>query len=481
MIRPKLLVPCVFAVLACALLPSTACQSGRLAMEGTPAPPDGSLSYNLEAHVRFLASDGLRGRDTGTLDSLRAAGYIAEVLRAAGAEPAGDDGGWYQALDIEGLDLTRPPALILNGNDAPAVECQSGVDYRLMSGISGVFNAPIVTMNNPAVIPATGGSDPVALFIDLGDPMTGFRLARDRRDELAAVADLVLFAGRPDPGEPRPSPEHLVGRPGAPASIMLNGPALERVRSGELDRVTFDLTGEPPVRALNVVGRIPGVGTKDRPELADEVVVFTAHYDHVGVSPDETAEDRIFNGANDDASGVAVVLELARLFGDGPPPARTLLFVLVTAEEQGLLGSTYFVEHPLVPLERIVCNLNFEMLGEPDEGVGGAGKLFLTGFERSNLGATWAEAGLPFVPDPYPQLQLFFRSDNLPFVKAGIPGHSLSTGGVAEHYHLVSDETNTIDWDHMTACTEVSFAAAELVANGTLDPAWTEGGNPNDG
>jgi Zn-dependent M28 family amino/carboxypeptidase len=199
------------------------------------------------------------------------------------------------------------------------------------------------------------------------------------------------------------------------------------------------------------------------------------------MSPDETANDRVFNGANDDASGVAVLLELARLFGEGEPPARTLLFVLVTAEEQGLLGSTYFVEHPLVPLEDIVCDLNFEMLGQPDVGAGGFGKLFVTGFERSNLGPAWAQAGLPFVADPYPQLQLFFRSDNLPFVKAGIPGHSISTGGAADHYHKVTDETDTLDWRHMEVCTEMSYAAIEPIVMGERDPEWTEGGDPSNG
>ncbi|MDG2148606.1 MAG: M28 family peptidase [Planctomycetota bacterium] len=461
------------------LMVSVACQSTRLAPQGTPSPPAGSLSENLESHVRFLASDALRGRDTGTQESLRAAGYLAEVLRKAGAEPAGDGGGWYQVMDLQGVDLTRPPKLTLAGEAAESLECVHGADYRLMSGIGGVQNATLVTMNDPSVLPEVHGSGPVALFIDLDDPAAGFRLARDRRDELAAIADIVLFAGRPGVGKTRPLPEHLVGRPEAPASIMLNGPALERVRSGELDRVSFELAGEEPVAALNVVGKIPGVGTPDRPDLADEVVVLTAHYDHVGVSPDKSAEDRIFNGANDDASGVAVVLELARLFGEGEAPARTLVFALVTAEEQGLLGSTYFVQNPPVPLEDIVCNVNFEMLGQPDEGAGGFGKMFLTGFERSNLGPSWAAMELPIQADPYPQLQLFFRSDNLAFVRQGIPGHSISTGGMVEHYHEVTDETDTLNWPHMEICAEVSYQALVPVVSGALDPAWLPGGNPN--
>jgi hypothetical protein len=459
---------------------AAACQSARLAPDGTPSPPGKSLSENLESHVRFLASDALRGRDTGTQESLRAAGYIAEVLRAAGVEPAGDDGGWYQVLDLQGVDLVRPPTLTLAGEGEESLQCVHGADYQLMSGIAGVQNASLITINEPSALPVVKGSEPVALFIDLDNPAAGFRFARDQREELASIADIVLFAGRPNAGEERPLPEHLVGRPGAPASIMLNGPVLERVRSGELDRVSFELAGKEPVAVLNVVGRIPGVGTLDRPELEEEVVVLTAHYDHVGISPDVTVEDRIFNGANDDASGVAVVLELARLFGEGEAPARTLMFALVTAEEQGLLGSTYFVQNPPVPLEDIVCNVNFEMLGQPDEGVGGFGKLFLTGYERSNLGPSWSAMELPIQADPYPQLQLFFRSDNLAFVKQGIPGHSISTGGMVEHYHEVTDEADTLNWPHMEVCAEVSHQALVPVVTGALDPAWLPGGNPNE-
>ncbi len=467
-------------VLACLLVAPLACAGVRLRPDGVPPPPAGGLAENLEAHVRFLASDALRGRDTGTEESLLAAEYIAAVLEAAGCEPAGEDGGWYQTLDLVGLDLSRPAAFILSGGDVAPFTGAHGEDFMLMSGVEGVRGARILRMTDPEVVPSADDDtdEPVAILLDLGDLRTAFRFAGDHRDELAAAADIVLFAGRDSPGEALAVPEHLVGRPGAPASVMVRGPVLERVRSGELDRVTLDLTGGATLPARNVVGVLRGVGTEERPELADEMIVFTAHYDHVGTSPDETAEDRVFNGANDDASGVATVLELARMFGTGDRPARTLVFLLVTAEEQGLLGSKGFVADPTIDLDRVVCNLNIEMVGEQDEGAGGFGKLFVTGFERSNLGPAFAEAGLPFVADPYPPLQLFFRSDNLPFVERGIPGHSLSSGGAATHYHKVTDEADTLDYAHLTEATEACFEAAALVATGALDPAWAEGGRP---
>jgi len=453
---------------------SSATSSSRGVAVG-PAP--GTL---LEEHVRYLASDELLGRDTGTQGSLDAAKYLADVMSAAGVEPAGDDGGWYQAMDITGRALVRPPAFIVTG---PGVEPATGVHgetWYLMNGGAGVRNARIEVMKDSETIPDVAGDGPVALLIDIGDPGTAMRLARDRADELSAVADVILIAGPDRPGRTRPDPTHLVSVPGEPSQVLVRAGILERIRAGELEQVTLDLPTGEPIPAYNVLGRVPGVGTSERPELADEIVVFTAHYDHVGGVAGEGDEDRIYNGANDDASGVACVLELARAFAAGPPPARTMVFLLVTAEEQGLKGSRYFVEHPTLDLDQVTCNINFEMLGEPDAGAGGAGKVFLTGYPYSNLGPEWAAAGLPVVDDPYPEMQLFRRSDNYPFVQAGIIGQTISSGGEAEHYHKVSDEADTLDYDHMRRCFELSLTAAQMVASGALDPAWIEGQEPDE-
>ncbi|HEX5012146.1 MAG TPA: M28 family peptidase, partial [Planctomycetota bacterium] len=170
---------------------------------------------------------------------------------------------------------------------------------------------------------------------------------------------------------------------------------------------------------------------------------------------------------------------LARVFGAearaGKPPARTLVFLLVTGEERGLLGTEYWLGHPSRPLKDVVLNLNFEMIGRPDSLAGGPGKLWLTGFERSNLGPAFAAAGLPVAPDARPEQHFFERSDNYAFVERGVVGQSLSSYNMHAEYHTVDDEIATLDFTHMEGAVRAGLAAARMVADGTLMPAWVKG------
>jgi Zn-dependent M28 family amino/carboxypeptidase len=227
------------------------------------------------------------------------------------------------------------------------------------------------------------------------------------------------------------------------------------------------------------VGRVRGRGTTEHPELADEVIVVSAHFDHIGVDSDaEPAADAIHNGADDDASGTAAVLEIAAALAAGEPPARTVVFLLATGEEVGLLGTEAYLDAPAEPLERTVLNLNFEMIGRPDALVGGSGRLWLTGYELSNLGPALAEAGLAIAPDGRPEQNFFRRSDNYAFVRRGVVGQTLSTYDLHEDYHHPSDEANTLDYQHMEQCVRSAFQAVRLVASGALTPAWVEGADP---
>ena len=240
------------------------------------------------------------------------------------------------------------------------------------------------------------------------------------------------------------------------------------------------------IQDANVVGLLRGQGTPERPELANEVIVVSAHYDHIGSSvPVEEAaegEDVIFNGADDDASGVACVLELAEaLAAREERPARSVVFLLATAEERGILGTRWYVKHPFAPsggqpgLAATVCNLNVEMIGRPDEKAGGAGKLWLTGWERTNLGPAMAERELDVVPDPYPEQNFFQRSDNIVFVKEGIVGQTLSTYNLHGDYHNFTDEADRLDYEHMEGCTRAALRALDMLASGEISPAWNEG------
>jgi len=222
----------------------------------------------------------------------------------------------------------------------------------------------------------------------------------------------------------------------------------------------------------NVIGAIWGAGGQE----GGEAVILGAHFDHVGIGR-AVGGDSIYNGADDDASGVAVVLEVARILAGEEPQARTVLFLLTTGEEVGLAGTRFYIDNPVVPLERTVADLQVEMVGRPDSLAGGRGSAWLTGFERSTLGDALAEAGIALVPDPRPDQRFFFRSDNIAFARLGIPAHTLSSFNLHPDYHQPSDEAETMDYGHMAEVTEATAAAVRILANGE-PPRWHPGGRP---
>lgn len=229
---------------------------------------------------------------------------------------------------------------------------------------------------------------------------------------------------------------------------------------------------ERRVLERNVVGIIPGAD----PELQSEVVVIAAHYDHVGFGR-AVDGDSIYNGADDDASGVVAVLEIARALAAGPPPRRTVVVLLSTAEEVGMHGTRYYMQHPVIPLERTVAQFEVEMIGRPDSLAGGSGRAWLTGYERTTMGAELAARGIPLVPDPRPEQNFFQRSDNIVFARAGIPAHTLSSFNLHTDYHQPSDEVERVDFAHMTAVIEAALDAVRILTDGPR-PEWLPGGRP---
>ncbi len=228
-----------------------------------------------------------------------------------------------------------------------------------------------------------------------------------------------------------------------------------------------------PFAAVNVVGIVPG----GDPKLRDEAVVVSAHYDHVGIGRPVNG-DSIYNGADDDASGTTAVLEIARLLGrQRPAPKRTVVFLLVTGEERGMLGTRWYLDHPVVPLDHTVANLNLEMIARPDSLAGGPGRAWLTGFERSTMGPALREAGIPIVPDPRPEQHYFERSDNYPFARRGIVAHTLSSFGLHADYHQPGDEARFADPVHLAQVIAAAARAVRLLADGPA-PTWVAGGRP---
>ena len=222
----------------------------------------------------------------------------------------------------------------------------------------------------------------------------------------------------------------------------------------------------------NVVGIIKG---RD-PKLAKQVVVLSAHLDHLGEKL-ELPGDKIFNGADDDASGVTAVLELAKTLTRVKRPKRTVVFALFGSEEIGGYGATYFLDHPPTPIDNIVANLEFEMIGRPDAAVA-SHTLWLTGYERSNLGPQLAGHGAKLVADPHPDQQFFRRSDNYALAKRGIIAHTVSSFGLHQQYHQVDDDLAHIDFAHMTDSINSLVRPVIWLVNSNFVPAWVPGMKP---
>ncbi len=243
--------------------------------------------------------------------------------------------------------------------------------------------------------------------------------------------------------------------------------------SAEIDFDTLT-TGERLDNEVNVVGIVRG----SDPAVANEVIVLGAHYDHEGIGrpvPDEAGvPDSIYNGADDDGSGTVAVLEIARELVQRPP-RRTVVILLSTGEETGLLGTRWYIQNPVFPLEQTVADLQIEMIGRPDDAAGGFGRAWLTGYERTTMGDQLAEAGSPIVPDPRLEQNFFFRSDNIAFARIGIPAHTLSSFNLHTDYHQPSDEVDKVDFAHMAAVVDATVEAVRFLADGPK-PAWKEGG-----
>jgi len=215
----------------------------------------------------------------------------------------------------------------------------------------------------------------------------------------------------------------------------------------------------------NVVGVLPGKSKKS------EIVIFSAHYDHIGVGK-AVEGDSIYNGANDDAAGVTAMILLARYFRDMKINERTLLFVAFTAEESDGSGSQYFSKQ--LDANKVAAMVNIEMIGT--ESKWGKNSAYITGYDKSDLGSILQKnlQGTPFTfhPDPYPDQQLFYRSDNATLARLGVPAHTVSTSkmDVEPNYHKVSDEVETLDMENMTMIIRALALSAKGLVLGTDTP-----------
>ena len=425
-----------FVAAALPLVALLAACGGRLSFD---APEPSRIErVNVERVVTALASDEMRGRGAFTDDALRAADFIAGEFRAAGLQPLEGLEGYLQRFTVRTL-TPGTASVTLDGVtlDRDRVVVRPGAaSFTWTTGDAEVrVVGPADDIQQAATAAFRAGRD-VLLVVDPA--------------HAALFARLAASFGRP---------VRLVGEATAPSVVMVLASAHPEA-SYEVSAVAQ--VGEDPL--VNVVGMVPG-------RRSDEIVLFSAHYDHIGIRP-AVAGDSIANGANDDASGTTAVVELGRYFASRGTPERTLLFAAFTAEEAGGYGSSYFSTQ-LDP-DQVVAMFNIEMIGKP--AVSGPNTAWITGFERSSFGPLLQEAvvGTPyeFYADPYPSQNLFYRSDNATLARLGVPAHSISTTpiDVDRDYHQVSDHVSTLDLDHMTNTIRAIAMGAEKIVSGEATP-----------
>ena len=259
--------------------------------------------------------------------------------------------------------------------------------------------------------------------------------------------------------------------PGGDNGSFVQRVALPSPLPASVQKQLSGFENSPRTETWNAIGILRGS------DSAGEVVLLTAHLDHLGIGPPNAAGDSIYNGADDDASGTTAVLALAHAFAAGPRARRTMVFALFGSEELGGLGNAGFLAHPPVPLASIVANLEFEMIGRPDPAVPDDA-LWLTGYERSNLGPELAKHGAHVLPDPHPRENFFQRSDNIALARRGIIAQTVSSYGLHKDYHQPSDELAKIDFNHLDSAIASMVDPIRWLAGTAWRPAWNPGGKP---
>jgi len=436
----------------------------------------------VRAHMEFLAADALRGRGSGTADELVAATYVASELRAYGIAPAGDDGGYIQRAVLQESKLNAPPKLTIAklGSAGEASALVYGKDFMVLGLTQAHFSGPFHAIRVGERDPQASGSVVLILGNDRSK-LQAKALSLGSNGAVAAILTASAERAAKFAQEFRDLPALPTKVDGQDSEVAYNlnvlevspdaARALEALPEGST--VSFEgISTSETKYTWNALGILSG----SDPNLQRSAVLLSAHLDHLGVGQPVNGDD-IYNGADDDASGTTAVLELARVLGKGPKPKRTVIFALFGSEETGALGSQYFRLHPPFPLKQIAVNLEFEMLGRADPTVK-SDTMWLTGWERSNLGPTLAAHGTNLVGDPHPEQNFFARSDNYDLAKTGVVAQTVSSYGLHKDYHQPSDDLAHIDFKHMDAAIQSLLQPVTWLVNSSFTPSWNVGGKP---
>lgn len=454
----------------------------------------------VEQKLRFLSSDELMGRRTGSVFNDIAAGYIATHFAAHGLKPAPGQADYFQPI---AFDINTPPKTGKLIVDKKAFT--QGGDLQLISGAAKNLKKGTAVFAGHGLEADYEGKDVKGKIVfvlpgipDDKNPMTVFKnipIKKKLAAEKGAAALIELY----QISVPWKFFKNYFGKPGMrlsdkdattdeTANDMVYGwiynlpkETIGKMQSGKKVKISLNnsASNAKVVYSNNVVGIIEG---RD-PELKDEYVVLSAHYDHVGTGKDGggafSEQDSIFNGARDNAIGTTAILCATKALSI-QRPRRSVAIIAFTGEELGLLGSSYYAKNPLLPLNKTVFNLNTDGAGYNDTSY-----VSIIGYGRTGtdeaIKAGTSPFGLDIFPDPAPEQNLFDRSDNVSFAAKGVPAMCFSPGvtafdeAVMKHYHQISDEADSIDFDYLLKFCKALTHTARIIADHDERPWWKKG------
>ncbi len=388
---------------------------------------------------KTLSADDMEGRATFTPGIDKAADFIAAAFKKNKLLPAEGSNGYFQEFtlveatqtavsgNVDGTAINESNMVVLTTKETLTVNEQSGYETGTIDANDRLFNKAYGYINS--------GKN-YMVWVDTAHSKSFGNLLRFKREGFKSDKS-ILFV--------------LTGKIPAAYSFSAQHAISEK-------------------KLKNVVGILPGKGLPDR---KDEYVIFSAHYDHLGIGEADNKGDSIFNGANDDAAGTTAVMMLSDYFSKIKSNGRTLVFAAFTAEEIGGFGSQYFSKQ--FDPEKVVAMFNIEMIGTDSKW--GKNSAYITGYEKTDMGEILAKnlqgTAFTFYPDPYPDQQLFYRSDNATLARLGVPAHTISTSKMDNepYYHTQGDEIETLDLKNMTEIIKAIALSSASIVNGTDSPS----------
>jgi Zn-dependent M28 family amino/carboxypeptidase len=383
----------------------------------------------VERIERILSADDMSGRKIFTPGIDKAALFIADEFKKAGLQPVNGDS-YLQEFAMLRTSIVSASGTVNGKNveekNIAALTAKEELSVNQSSGYTMKYVHVQDTLNSIISRLQRAGGDHL-LMVDTTHRAAFERLRRGGRSQFSPKGNIVLVLANEEAGE-------------------------------------YSIQYKQAVNAMplkNVVGILPGKSRKE------EYVIFSGHYDHLGIGKANAAGDSIYNGANDDAAGTTAVIMLANYFAKQKNNERTIIFAAFTAEESGGFGSTYFSQQ--FNPDQVMAMFNIEMIGT--ESKWGKNSAFITGYEKTDMGKILEKnlegSGFKFYPDPYPTQQLFYRSDNATLARLGVPAHTISTSKMdsEKFYHTQEDEIETLDMKNMAAIIRaIAISSTSIVA-----------------